>query len=226
MAKKSNIITGTVLAPASNGKSAAMQAVSRLLLSAKTFMQSMAEFEKDIQSALVKTLEHCEIHGDAMPADRLVKGLRELNHPAMTKFSDECVAWFRINSPIRWNAKGDVRVLKEGEEGYKPFDVHHGEEEAFNETPQAKRARQAADAAHKRTLQPVTAQDVLNRIKGVVKFVENAQNPDRNGDVRGIAAKEGKKIKALIKDLSAFVVDHGGVSPDVNIEEPAQKKAA
>jgi len=214
----------TTLAPSEkSGKtpSIAMKLVDKLLLSAKTMLQSVTQFEVELQSAALKCLEHAETHGDVMPMDRLVKGLREMNHPVTTRFSDEIIAWVRGVSPIRWYAKGNPRQMKEGEDGYKPYAVQDGEETPFNETAMAKRARAAADAAHKRGLEPITGQDVLNRIQGVIKFVQSANQANRNGEVRGIKSGENAKIKRIVGNLQAFIVDNGG-----KIEDDKTEKAA
>lgn len=203
----------------SNSNSGVLKLVEKCILSAKTAMQAINELEKTVSDTAIACLKHAHDHGDVMPAHRLVIGLRELNHPATTRLSDETVAWFRSNSPIRWNAKGEPRQLKEGEEGYKPYDEESATETPFYETPVAKRARQAMADSHKRTLEPVTFQDVLNRMKGIMKFVENAQKPDKNGDVRSIKKGEGTKIKKLLTDFQGFMTEHG-VIEEVKDQEP------
>ena len=206
MSKSNNIVSKP--AKTTTG-SAAMKAVTALLLAGKSMIQSINVFEQEVQKTALKCLEHAETHGDVMPMDRLVKGLLELNHPATTRLSQEVISWARSVSPIRWNSKGEAKQLKEGDEGFKPYDVLSGNETPFYETATAKRARQAADAAHKRTLQPVTMKDVLNRARGILKFIENANEADRNGEVRGIAKGEGTKIKKFASKMQEFLVENG-----------------
>lgn len=70
-----------------------------------------------IHSVAVEALTHASEHGDAMPLDRLIKGLHKSARPVALK------AWIETYSPVRWNGDGKVGLLKEGAKQYTPFAI-------------------------------------------------------------------------------------------------------
>jgi len=227
--KKAEALTGAALINSvlelkpTKVQGAAIAAVDRVLKAAKTMLQSANEFEKELHIAAVKCLEHCEEHGDAMPMDRLVKGLQACAHPITTRFMLEVVAWAKGSSPIYWDAQGNVHVRKKGEEGYKDFDVQTAEEVPFNETAMAKRARELADKTHKNNLKEVDVSQFQNRVKGLRHFLEGATKPDKNGQVRGIKKGDKKKLFDL---MDAIETAAGIRGEDDKTEGKPQREAA
>lgn len=187
-----------------------MLGVEKFLTGVKATMQSVLLLEKQASEQAVICLQHANDYGDVMPADRLVKGLAEHPHPLTKAMGMELVAWFRANSPIRWDSKAKPRQAKETEEGYKPYNEESAKETPFFETAQAKRSRTAADAARKKALEPATFKDFLNRAKGLTRWFETLNEADKNGDVRGIKNGEAAKIKRGIKAINEALVDTYG----------------
>lgn len=210
--------TGTEIAVVDVKPNSKQKVVFRLvdiaIAAAGATLQSVQQLELRIKEASEACLLHAEEYGDAMPADRLVKGLMGKNHPTTTSLARELVIWFNSNSPIRWNAKGQVRIMKDTEEGYKPFDEVSAKETSFTETPQAERARKAADTAHKRALKPYTLKDFTGRLEGLRAQFKRAQEPDKNGDVRGIVKGDMPKIKSLLKAVDSMLIEEGFVKDE------------
>lgn len=187
-----------------------MAGVEKFLVGYRATMQSVQLVEKQAGEQAVVCLKHAHDYGDVMPADRLVKGIMENPHPLSKAMHLELVSWFRANSPIRWDAKQKPRQAKEGEEGFKPYNEESAQETPFYETAQAKRSRVAADAAKKKSLEPATFKDFLNRAKGLTRWFETLNEADKNGDVRGIKSGEAAKIKRGIKAINEALVETYG----------------
>lgn len=224
---KDNVGNDNILAvPAireTNANRACLLLVEKVFRSAKTLKQSQEQFEKDIEEASVACLQYAHEHNnDARPMDRLVKGLLAMKHPTFTQFAREVVAWARLNSPIRFKADGSVTVLSEGDEGFKDYNQEQAIETPFYATAPATRARENADKSHKRSLEPYTYKDMMNRARGLIRTFYQAQRPDRNGDVRGIVKKDIPKIKTMLDKLSTAI----GIDLDEIKEEVEGKKEA
>lgn len=202
-------------------------AITAALLAAKTIKQSFEQFEMRVHTASLSCVAHFEKCGDAMPADRLVKGLRDLNHPALTRTAAELVAWFKTVSPIRWDMNGKVMVLKEGDDGYKAPDVEAGEKTPFNETAAAKKARSKDAQNTREILKPLTLADIMGRAKGLRRTVEAATKPDAQGHVRGVNEKDKAKIDMFLTGLDGFVAAFG-TEPKVEakVESKTRSKKA
>lgn len=200
-----------------NANRACLLLVDKVFRSAKTLKQSQEQFEKDIEAASVACLQYAHEHNnDARPMDRLVKGLLAMKHPTFTQFAREVVAWARLNSPIRFKADGSVTVLSEGDEGYKDYNQEQAIETPFYATAPATRARENADKAHTRSLEPYTYKDFLNRVRGLARTFYQAQRQDKNGDVRGIVKKDMPKIKGLLESIaSATKIDLDEIKDEV-----------
>lgn len=76
------------------------------------------ELSSLIHDTAVQTVLHAEQHGDATLAHNLVMTVKD-NMPGYVW--QGLVKWYRTYSPIAWDAKGEVYLLKEGQQGYKPF---------------------------------------------------------------------------------------------------------
>lgn len=209
-----------------NGKSSTL--VSRIDKVCKAFQASVnaiRDNEVEVQKILIACIEHFEAHGDANPADRLVKGLLLINHPSSTATAREVMAHFRNNSPIRWESKSPYKlfVLKEGMEGYKAPDVAKATEVSFNETPQAMRARAIGQAAQNQALKDADLPMMLKRAAGVVTFFNNLRT---GADARKIKTGEEAKMEKFAKSVNQLLKDMGGDTAVVAIAKPTQKKAA
>ena len=181
-----------------------LSVIEKTLTGIKSLLQSVQMAEQEIAKAAMLALKHAHDHGDVMPMHRLVIGLREFNHPVSTRLSQEVISWVVANSPIRWDAKGKVSQLREGEPGYKPYNEEQAEETPFYGTATALRARQAADQAHARELKPADASMFRARVYGIGKWLDNILE---GKDERGV--KEGQKTRLLRarKAIEAAVVD-------------------
>jgi hypothetical protein len=203
-------------------------AIEKALKGARNLVQTAQQLEPLITDASNKCLIHCQEHGDAMPADRLVKGLMACGHPTTSSLAREVIAWFSGNSPIRWDSKKNVRVLKEGEDGYKPFDIAKAEEAGPHETPAAKRARDVAAAAHRNSLAAADMGMLVKRTSGVITFLNNMIT---GKDERPIKDGELPKMKKLATRLNDVLKEFGGETAVVPLAKPktegkASKKAA
>lgn len=208
---------------ASKATSPLVTAIDKVCKSLGKAVDAVREAEVEIQSILVRCITHFEEHGDANPADRLVKGILLTNHPSSTALAREVMAHFRNNSPIRWETKSPYKlfVLKEGQEGYKAPDVAKAEEVAFNETPQALRARAIGQAAQSKALEEATLAMMVKRAAGSITFLNNMLS---GKDERKVKPGELPKMERFAKGLNALVKDFAGESAVVPLVKA--KKAA
>lgn len=190
--------------------------VGQLEIAIKSHVQSTEQLEAKIHETAVAALRHAHDHGDVMPCDRIVKSLSV--HPTTRTLMAELISWFRANSPIWWDSKGNPHQAKDGEPNFKPYDEEAAEKEAFFQRPAAVRARKAADEAHAQALKPYTFQNFLARVGGLRKTYENAKKEDAEGRVRGIARGDDKKIRGLIKAVETAVAT---VEPTEEAEKAA-----
>lgn len=200
-----------------SSSNACMKHVEKALVGIKSLLQSVVMAEQDVSKVAIECLKHAHDHGDVMPCDRLVKGLREFNHPVATRLSQEVISWFVANSPVRWDSKGKPRQLKEGEPGYKPYNEENAEETPFYATPSAVRARQAADAAHSRELKPADTKMLRARVYGIGKWLQKMIDGE---DERGIKQGEKSKMLRTVKAIEGAMVEVLGD------DEEDKKKAA
>lgn len=212
----------------------AMGLVEQALAGAKTVYQSIMQLEPKVAAAAKAACNHASLYGDIRPCDKLVKGLGEVagkgkSHRMMVSMQLEVIAWVRANSPIRWDSTGKCKLVKEGEPGFKPFksEAFAEEAEGFHETEQAKEARAKADATHKNALEPITTIDLKNRIMGLRRWFKKAQEPDANGEVRGVKAGQKAKISSMITDIeNAYYLASGEENPNGPLSEKGKKEAA
>lgn len=171
-----------------------------VILAAKTLVQSSGEFEKKLHEAARNCVFHAHDHGDAMPALHLLEGLP--NHEVIRGFRGEVMAYIKAVSPIHFYIGKDggnaVRLLKQGETGFKPFNLEEAET-PFYERKATKDAREAAfQAATKSLTNPLGLKDLRARIFGLRKTFEAAQEKDRNGNIRGVADGEKTAMKKVL----------------------------
>jgi hypothetical protein len=186
--------------------------IDKAITGVKTTVQSLVALEALVHDAASGCILHAEKHGDTGPADRLMKGLEENPHPLTKNLSAELAAWFREFSPIRWNAKKQIKLLKEGDPDYAAFNTKESQETPFNKRPQAIKARAIATNAGRNALKPVDTNMMQARLDGNVKFLENAKKPDANGQVRGIANGQDALLKGMAEAASEaakkYVLDY------------------
>ncbi len=150
-----------------------MVIINKAVTGAKALMQSVEKLEPLLHDACLACLKHYEAHGDARPADQLIKKLPD--HRFLQSIRYEMVFWFRSNSPIRWDAKGNLKVLKEGDPDYAPLNVEHAEIEPFFEMEKVQEARENEAKTKERTLQPVTFDNFKKRVYGLRTWFKSAQ---------------------------------------------------
>jgi hypothetical protein len=179
------------------GNSAVLQMVDRALKAAKSMVQSVQQFEPELNKAAVACVQHFAKCGDMGPADRLYQGLRACGHPVTTTAAAELRVWFKENSPIQWDSKNKVFKNKDEAKGRVTTNEQVEEAKGYFETPQALRARSASERAHAANLKPVTAKMLVNRIIGSsVGFINNIT---AGKDQRTLAEGEAAKIKRINK---------------------------
>ncbi len=188
---------------------AVMELIAKAITGVKSFVQQVEKLEPLMADAALACLNHAREHGDCTLADRLVKEIPV--HPATKALKAELVDWFRQNSPIRWNAQSEVSMDKE--RGWKEDDLDKANDKAFYETTRAVNARDASQRAHANALTPITVETVLNRIRGIRKFVISATEKNKDGVVRGIGTKLGevnrtekKKIMEVLNKMEEAVL--------------------
>lgn len=207
----------------SKATSPLVAAIERVCNSFRKSVESIRDNEAQVQKVMIDCLEHFGKHGDANPADRLVKGLLLINHPSSTASAREVMAHISANSPITWETKSPYKlvVLKDGMKGYKALDVAKAAEVAFNETPRAMRARAIGQAAQNQALKDADLTMVVKRAAGVVTFFNKMIT---GADDRKIKPGEDAKMVKFLKDLNQ-VVENYAPSAVVPIA-PLKKKAA
>lgn len=223
MARSSILKTGAAVAAVSTGNmvpitvpeikklksnSAVLAMVEKALKAAKTMVQSVQQFEPELNKAAVACVEHFGKCGDTGPADRLYQGLRACGHPVTTTAAAELRVWFKENSPIQWDGKNKVFKNKDESKGRVTVNEGVAEAKGYFETPQALRARSASERAHAQNLKPVTAKMMINRIIGAGAGFYN--NIKAGKDMRPIADGEEARIKRLIKAVNAAVLEVAG----------------
>lgn len=173
----------------------------------KNTIQTMGLERPLIHAGAMATLAHAEKYGDVTLADRYVKGIRDLGGEHANTIALYLVAWFRVRSPIRWDAKEQVRQAKEGEPGYKGYDVAGAEKEAFFQTPAAIEADKAAALTRKRVAgDPLTFDNIVARARGLRKTYEAAlTKKDDDGNVKGINKGDKAKIVAFLAALDGII---------------------
>lgn len=212
-ANKSNAVRKDDDAPDAVAKGASTSAKNCTTLTGKAVdavrvtMQSAALEKPIVHAAAMATLAHAEKYGDVTLADRLVKSIRDLGGEHANTTALYLVAWFRMRSPIRWDAKEAVRQAKEGEPGFKAYDTAAAEKEAFFQTPAAIEADKAAALTRKRVAgDPLTYDNIVARARGIRKTYEAAlTKKDDDGNVKGINKGDKAKIVAFLAALDGII---------------------
>ena len=185
--------------------------IDTVLLGAKTLIQSSDQWQKQLHDAVYGCVLHAHDHGDCMPALRLLEGLP--NHEVIRGFRGEIMSYIRSVSPISFYIGKDganrVRLLKDGEPGYRAFDLEEAQK-PFYERETVKKAREAAFQAASKTLQPLTLKDIRSRIFGVRRTFESAFEKDKNGNIRGVAEGEQAAIKRVLASVEDAFRDAAG----------------
>lgn len=191
--RKADNLPSTVTVTAEQSAATCTAMIERSFKAVSTLNQSAERTAEILRETCYHTFCHAMQFGDIRLADRLVK---ELPKGVLSSiWRNEMVAWFRKNSPIRWDAEGKCHLLKEDEPGYTPFDAETAEAKAFDETDEAVRGREKMAAAHKRAMNPVTWDDFKGRVYGLRSFLKAAQEPNKNGDVRGVKKADLPKMQ-------------------------------
>lgn len=166
MAQRAN---KAALAVADNGfKLATGGAVNKLI---DTIAADLGAVDQNVHEAGVQTVAHVEKHGDWTLLKRLILVLRSSGYRVQG-----VRAWIEGHSPIRFPADKaadggfTVKVLKEGEDGFVPFNI-----EGMIATPFT-----AYEPSNERVGQPVYAGDLVGGINRTrqrfLKLVENTNN--------------------------------------------------
>ncbi len=153
-------------------------------------IKSSLATDTQIQEAAVACIKHFDMYKDAMPMDRLVKGVAPAHRQPL-------IFWVKSNSPIHWLADKSVAVTKEGEKGYVPVDVQKAEKVAYHATPEAM-------ARNNKTIEPLTVQTLVGKIGHLRTLLKKATAADTKtgfDDSYGTA----KDAAALIDKLEATV---------------------
>ena len=208
---KTELKAGEITVPdvKSNKKTASvLKLVDTAIAGAKTFAQSANQLEAAISKAVAACLQHQVDHGDAMPADRLIKGLLLVNHPSVDALAAEAVAWFKLHSNIRWDAKRKLSVLKKGDEGFnEEVKPEEAAKQGINETPAAIRRRSAERLNTANTMKDADSTMFVNRIMGQIKWFSGMLE---GKDDRKIKTGEEAKMKRIAKAVQAALVDVAG----------------
>lgn len=155
----------------------------------------------------LQTLLHAEKHGDVMPAARLVEGLRGSGLVIAA-----IMEWYKKYSPIRltFNAetkKVEGKLLKEDEEGYKPFNTGEAEEHPAMDMKEAVERQE-------KPLAPVSIKFLTDKILGFKKLVAKA------------VEKDGRGVEGDLDTINAFinVVETAAITYRKKIVKPVPAK--
>lgn len=182
--------------------------IDKAIVGVRAMVQAVQQSEPLIAKAAIACVEHFDKHGDLGPADRLVKGIEAVGHPAATAASRELKAWFRGCSPIQWDLKGKIFKNKDENKGKIEVDMPKASDKAFFETAQAVAARSAMDRAHNNSLKEASAKVLVNRIMGQLKWFNNVlDGTDENTKIK---TGEEAKMKKIAKAVQAALVDVAG----------------
>lgn len=186
-----------------------------------------AEFASTLHLAAVQCILHAETHRDCTLADKLVKTVRETTPGYVWQ---GLVTWFKRNSPIAWDAEGKPYLLKEGEPGYKPFDVQNADAHPAGEQKEVK-------GRTDRPIQPMSVALLKSYIKGLNKRIENAekeggvgffgQTPEEKAVTKSQCKTFLDNVVSTMDRISFLPVESGKVEAETESlkSEPAKKAA-
>lgn len=183
-----------------------------------------AEFASTLHMTATQTLLHAEKHGDCTLALELVESVKE-NVPGYVW--QGLAAWFRKYSPIQFyvddEGKNAVRLLKEGEPGFKPFDANAADENPAGED----------QAVKKRTdtkIEPFSIKLAKKRIQSLLSQAEKADKDGGRGfegDTPEAQAKTRhdtivflKRVSLMIENIK--VIDEAPAAPAPAAPAPAE----
>lgn len=199
-----------VVAPENKTKShaAGVKLIQTAVIAVRATYQSIVEAEPKINEAALFAVRHANQHGDVSLADRLVKDMRaampkDKTHPTIEAMFNELMAWFRANSPIRWDAKQHCTIDKE--RGWKDKDLKNAEETGFFETERATKARDAMLRTQVRELHELTLERILNDALGLNRKLEAALKPNKDGQIAGVKKGEAKPIRDFVGAVAELV---------------------
>lgn len=182
-------------------------AVDSALKQVRVWLQTTEKLETLLNETALKCLKHAQEFGDVMPADRFLKGLREMKHRDATRLAGEIMVYLVALSPIRWNKDGQPRQAKESDKDYRPYDIETAEKTPFYQMQQIEESRKAAEKAANRVLSGMTAESVMNGLRGLVKRIEQVRTgePDSKGNIKKFARGQKKEVLALEEKIQEFI---------------------
>lgn len=170
-----------------------------------------AEFASTLHMTATQTLLHAEKHGDCTLALELVETVKA-NVPGYVW--QGLAAWFRKYSPIHFyvdeEGKNAVKLLKEGEQGYKPFNSSEADENPAGESRDVKNRTD-------REIEPMSIALIKKRIASLIKQAEKAGEEGGRGFVGETDEQKEQARQAtlvFIKRLS-MIADTITTTPEV-----------
>lgn len=213
----------TIKLPPAPTKKAMNEALDRLSKMHRTFCQSGEQFEAGLHDILVMALAYVKEHGDAVPADKIVKILYSDRKTQFYAF--EAIAWFKRMSPVRWGSSKDpmqAPVSLERDKDGKVLAVDENAAELpFSKLAEVIASRNIARAAAKRTLQPFGIENAVGWVQTLKDKFQNAGKPNDKGEVRGYVKGEKAKTKELIDALLAVVSEYTGEEEEADSDQTA-----
>jgi hypothetical protein len=199
-----------------------LMAAAEIRASIKKVGDLGAEFASTLHMTAVQTLLHAEKHGDATLALELVLSVKD-NVPGYVW--QGLVAWFRKYSPIHFyvdeQGQHAVRLLKEGEKGYKPFNSSEADENPAGEQREVKKITD-------REIEPMSIALIKKRIASLIKQAEKASEEGGRGFVGETPEQQEQARKTtlvFIKRLS-IIADTLTVEPEVVADNKPKQEAA
>lgn len=177
---------------------------------------------EQIQMSAVQCMLHAEKHKDITLAERLINGIRtECPGVVVAGFN----AWFEQHSPIRFKMVEDsdtgekvakATLLKEGDEGYKAFNVAEAEEKP------AMKTRDVLGRTNRPIVKP-TIEYLKKRIKGLIKQVNDYQERTDVPSDQKMSETEVERAKIWCRSVSEFA-DRVSILDEVKKEKTIEKK--
>lgn len=178
-----------------------------------------AEFASTLHAYCVQTLLHAEKHGDATLALELVETVRETT-PGYVWAG--LVKWFRTYSPIHFyvdvEGKNAVKLLKEGEQGFKPFTSGDADANPAGED------RQVTNRTSN-PIEPMSIALIKKRLASLIKQAEKASEEGGRGFVGETPEQQEQSRQAtlvFVKRLS-MIADTITVKPEELVQTQAPK---
>lgn len=182
-----------------------MRKASEIRKDMQALFQSAAKLQAKIHEIGLECIAHAQEHGDITLADSLVKGLEE---NAQGQRTETLKAWFTKYSPIVWNGKGEVVLLKDDNTRYTPFDVEAASAEPYYSMGKERKPVE------------LTYDGLVKTVNAMLTRIEKAEAGEGN-----VTIKEGEdvtKMKTLAKRV-AMAANSVNTTAEVN-DEPSSEE--